>query len=306
MNICYIVLLHHKFDQAVRMIRCLSGLNIVFVVHVDASVAQIQYRQLKTDLTPYNVIFAKRERAKWGSYKAVRAIGSCIQSLISSGAPFDRCVLISGQDYPIRSNEDIISFFRANPKDEFIEAFPLDISVAKDKSWTPYYRFMRKHVWIGNRKRTIPFLRNRQPDFPLFHGSTWWALTREPIIHINNELSSDGKFCKFFKTGFLVDEAFIPTLLMNSPFAASIVGRDVVFAEWTPTSGPHPKVLLASDFERLISSNDLFARKFDAAIDVKILDMLDAAHYPAAFMKTTPRGASMPVNYRYSPDQDRA
>lgn len=41
-------------------------------------------------------------------------------------------------------------------------------------------------------------------------------------------------------------------------------------------NGSHPFVLTEKDFNMLISSDMLFARKFDADSDRKILDMLDS------------------------------
>ncbi len=43
-----------------------------------------------------------------------------------------------------------------------------------------------------------------------------------------------------------------------------------------PVSGGSPKVLGVEDFERLIASPALFARKFDMTEDSVILDMIDA------------------------------
>jgi hypothetical protein len=86
----------------------------------------------------------------------------------------------------------------------------------------------------------------------------------------------------------LVEEACFQTLMMNSPFADRVAGRDMTFAEWTPTSGPHPKIIKSEDFDALIASPNLFARKFDSEIDSNVLDMLDAVHFlPITKMRST-------------------
>jgi Core-2/I-Branching enzyme len=281
MNICYLVVVHQKFEQAARLIRRLSGPNVSFVVHVDAKVADAAFQKLKEDTSGVGpIFFAKRERARWGSFELVQAIFNCIHTAILNCGKFDRCILLSGQDYPIKSTKEIFNFFGENSTLEFIEAFLKDAS-KKAPGWSPFYRFRRYHFWIDNRKHTIPILTKRLPDFRIFHGSTWWALSREAIIYLDGTFAEDERFRAAFRSGFLVEEACIQTMMMDSPFSDRVVGSDTTFAEWTPTSGPHPKTFDKSDFEKLMQSRKLFARKFDASVDSEILDMLDAVHEPS-------------------------
>jgi hypothetical protein len=81
---------------------------------------------------------------------------------------------------------------------------------------------------------------------------------------------------RYLRTSFLADEAYIPKLLMGSPFASAITGHNLTFAHFTSTSGPHPKILRVDDLEELLSSNKLFARKFDTLVDEAVMTKLDA------------------------------
>jgi hypothetical protein len=279
MNICYIILLYQKFDQSVRLIRRLSGPNTSFVVHVDAKVSNVAFQKLKEDTAGFgSVFFARRERSRWGSFNVVKAIFNCIRAAILNDDKFDRCILLSGEDYPIKSAEEIIDFFKKNSTLEFIEAFLRDASDRTEPGWSPFYRFRRYHFWINDRRRTVPLLTKRLPDFRIFHGSTWWALSRDAIVYLDRMFAEDERFRMTFRSGFLVEEACIHTMMMNSPFSDRVIGSDTTFAEWTQTSGPHPETLTTSDFDKLVGSKKLFARKFDAAVDSKILDMLDDVH----------------------------
>jgi hypothetical protein len=121
-------------------------------------------------------------------------------------------------------------------------------------------------------------VRKGLPPLPIYHGSTWWALTRPALEYISDQFESNGRLRRYLRTGFLVDEVYIPTLMMASPFASKVTGENVTFAEWTPTSGPHPKALRIDDLPALLGSRKLFARKFDDAIDGTIMDALDELH----------------------------
>ena len=65
---------------------------------------------------------------------------------------------------------------------------------------------------------------------------------------------------------------------MGSPLRSRVAGHNLTHAEWTPTSGPHPKTLGMEDLPSLQSSSKLFARKFDADVDGVVLDELDRLH----------------------------
>jgi hypothetical protein len=65
---------------------------------------------------------------------------------------------------------------------------------------------------------------------------------------------------------------------MSSPLRSRVAGHNLTYAEWTPTSGPHPKTLGMEDLPSLQSSSKLFARKFDADVDSVVLDELDRRH----------------------------
>jgi hypothetical protein len=97
-------------------------------------------------------------------------------------------------------------------------------------------------------------------------------------MHASKQFESNRAIRHYFKTSFLVEEAYMPTLMMNSPLARNVAGSDVTFAEWSPTSGPHPKILMTGDFEARLSSGKLFARKFDAKVDAFIMRLLDERH----------------------------
>lgn len=308
MKICYLVLVHHKFDQALRMVGRLAGPNTEFVFHIDARSdpsATAHFRKTVTrELN--DVGFAKRVKAKWGSYWLAVSALYCAEVGLRINA--DRYVLLSGQDYPIVSREEIVEFFSRNRAAEYIEAYPIDVNDKNVAGWSPYYRFRRYHVWIGHRRKPFPLLRKALPPIPLYHGSAWWALSHAALTYVVEQFRSNHRLRRCMRTGFFVEEAYVNSLMMASPFAHNITGHNVTFVQWTPTSGPHPKILRYEDLPQLKRSAwrpegtypervcldqqqrdawnmspsglepRLFARKFDAALDHQILDTLDGLH----------------------------
>jgi hypothetical protein len=62
---------------------------------------------------------------------------------------------------------------------------------------------------------------------------------------------------------------------MNSPYRDTIVNDDLRYSRWPPLPAPHPVILREDDFERIVASGKLFARKFDPAQSAGLLAMID-------------------------------
>jgi hypothetical protein len=82
---------------------------------------------------------------------------------------------------------------------------------------------------------------------------------------------------RFFRYVDVPDEIFFHTIVLNSPLRDTVVNDDLRYLEWRePELAGGPALLGESDFDKIMSSGDLFARKFDITVDPDILDMIDA------------------------------
>ena len=83
-----------------------------------------------------------------------------------------------------------------------------------------------------------------------------------------------GYFGEVLQRAIGCDEFVFQTILMNSHFKNNVVSNHYRYIDWS-AGGPHPKLLDANDFEKMVNSDNLFARKFKTSHDSKILDLLD-------------------------------
>ena len=76
-----------------------------------------------------------RVRVHWGDYSVVEATLRLIREALRRPEGYDRLVLLSGADYPIRPLEDLRDHLAAHPEDEFINLVPMpDAEVDKSMS----------------------------------------------------------------------------------------------------------------------------------------------------------------------------
>lgn len=276
--VAYLILAHGNPDQLLRLVERLPPESPIFL-HFDQRAAPSLYARTHELLgRTGRVEFVERYYCRWGNIGIVQGTMSLIHALVQSKKNFDYAMLISGSDYPIKSNREISSFLQANSGKEFIESF----CITEPNRWSGFgglYKTPEKalgwHVRFRSRVWRLPIVRRPPLGLRVHGGSQWWCLTRGAIRHISSYVAQHPELIRFFSRSFIPDESFVQTVVSNSPFASKVTGDDLRLTIWDRPAPPYPATLKAADYPILDQSPKLFARKFDARQDSTILDLLD-------------------------------
>jgi hypothetical protein len=115
-----------------------------------------------------------------------------------------------------------------------------------------------------------PFFDDIQP----YNGSQWWSLTGDCVRWLHENCRPGNRLYDFYKYTFCSDEMLFHTMLLNSKWKESITNNNLRYINWN--MGPeYPKIWRSEDFECLVTSNKLFARKFDETVDKDILNKIE-------------------------------
>lgn len=281
-SVAYIISAYKLPEQLIRLVGRLNTESTNFFIHVDRKTDEATFARIAGALEPLaNVHLLERHTCHYGGFGHVRATLKGIDELVRLGLPADHVVLLTGQDYPIRSNEEIAEFFCRHRGESFLEHFSLPSSewtnggLDRIEAW--HVRLAGRYVRIPPRRRAR--LRRRLPGgLRPFGGSPYWCLSRECVDYVHAFVGRSPSYVRFFRSVNVPDEMFFHTIILNSPFRGSVVNDDLRFLEWRdPETAGGPAVLGASDLERVRASDDLFARKFDLTVDAEVLDLLDEA-----------------------------
>lgn len=185
--------------------------------------------------------------------------------------------LLSGADFPIKPLTDIISTL-----DETLSS-RIDYWHDEDPSWhCRYQRYFFNDVpgLVGRflnamSRRLARVLPKRKfyGDLKPFFGSQWWTLTRsgaQAVLGFTNENPSFSRYCR---TLHIPDEMFFQTILLNVLGERQVQRAPLRYLNWADRRA-NPKVLNESDFQALMDSNALFARKFNRKRSSKLLSLL--------------------------------
>jgi Core-2/I-Branching enzyme len=280
MHLAYVISAYRYPEQLVRVVRRLATPHASFFIHVDRRAPDALYRAMVNGLVDVErVEFLERHGSEWGGFGHVLASLKGLRAAIGAEPLFDRAVLLTGQDYPIKPNEMIAAFFGAHPEAEFLEFFPLPSpewqggGLDRVEAW--HWQARRRRISIRP-PAWLPFWRRRLPEgLRPFGGSSYWCLTRACVSHVLEYVAAHRSIIRFFRRVNVPDELFFQTLVLNSAFAAKVVNDNLRYIRWDPPDAASPAILRFSDLGALATSPALFARKFDATVDADILDEID-------------------------------
>ena len=300
MKIAYIILAHKYPDQLIRLVYRLNTSTSIFLIHIDKKTDNRIFDEIVKGLRDLeNVIFLKRHKHYWGDFSHTFATLEGIKLALDTKLKFDYMFLLTGQDYPIKTNAYIREFLRKNKGKEFIRHFKIPPDPGEGWDWGDekggLNRIENWHIRLFNTIYRIPgegnygislkslikrifalFLRKRKlvDGLKLFGGSSYWCITRECTEYINSFVKNNRRFVNFFKHVGLPDEIFFQTVILNSPFCKNVVNDDLRCIDWSD-GGSNPRILCKGDIAKLKKSTGLIARKFDSRVDPDVLDLID-------------------------------
>ena len=110
MNFAYLILAHQNPEQLYRLVQALDTDESKFIIHIDAKVEISPFIKLFENYTPGRIFICPgRKNIDWGSYTMVEATMAMLHFLFQLELKVDYVHLISGQDYPVKSNEEIVN-----------------------------------------------------------------------------------------------------------------------------------------------------------------------------------------------------
>lgn len=196
---------------------------------------------------------------------------------------YDYYHLLSGMCFPIKSMEQIKKFFSLNSGVNYIH-YDDDKKSKSRLERIDYYMFFqdikprgRSVLSVIQRitiilQKIVGIKRTRNSPYVFKSGSQWWSITHECAMFLINK-EADIKRC--FKYT-MCDEMFVQTMVYNSELKNTLPKRsEKENYEWNlreiDWNRGTPYTYTSDDFNMLVNSPNLFARKFDERLDFEII-----------------------------------
>lgn len=270
----YCIMAHNNWAQLQMLIDCLDDKRNDIFLHID--------KKSLTDFCSYGgvnshnagLFFCNNFDVVWGDISQTDAEIELYSCVLKQGI-YHYVHLLSGSDLPLKNQDEIHEFFR-DKKEDFLEVTDFKPAIKRVKYYHFFVRLRVKYPLFNLLRRIllVPQLlfvnRLRNSKIPYSMGANWCSLTYNTtklLVHLYHEHRN------VFKYTTNSDEHYKQMLLGNNPHVnISSTGnlRYVVF----DTGNPSPHILRENDYESIISSECLFARKFDIRIDKNIVNTI--------------------------------
>lgn len=309
-----LIMAHKNKEQLKRLIRTLDCEEFDFFVHCDKKWTLSKEEIKEIENCGQNVTVIKKrihgELDKWSLPQiSLNLIDEALKREKDKGLEYHYFLLLSGQDYPIKSKKYILEFLENQYPKPLI-----DVQSYEEGNWVSkkfmlvrwinkideVHKKMKPSIWrklrvapyvIADKLEQFfmrsPYERLQKYKIDLYGGSAWWILPKQIIAYIRIQRQKNSGLIRELKRTWTPEETFFQIMAMNSPCANLVNVNDEIFDDGqrcmtyanfiTPTKGfrGHPHDITEEDFERIMAKKALFARKFNDKTDSKVLDMID-------------------------------
>lgn len=264
MKHAYLITAYDNFDHLKALIDMIDCPDVYIYVYIDAKVAVPDF--LGRIETANEMTVLHEMRVEWGDQSQIITELDLFESALKN-ADVEWFHLISGTDFPLKPISQINSFYeQAVDVDCFMESEPIPahlsdrvalyhFHVRRDSGLNSMLRYViRKSLALQCRLGV-----NRKPprDLPFRYGSNWVDFRRkavEALLDRRDEIINATRYTS------IANEVYKQTFLQDA--GLRIVDDNLRYIDWSQRR-PSPKSLLVDDYESVIESGKLFARKFD-------------------------------------------
>lgn len=288
MKVCYCVLVHNDPKILKKLIYSLDYPGFDFVIHVD----------LKTNIEDYHfdqyelkysrlVVLDNRCRVFWGDISIVEATLNMYRKGLSIDH-YDRFVTLSGNDYPIMSNQEISDLFENN-SEEYIYGNPIfknHYFKVEKYYFFKHSRITRKLMHIVASAILPPksrYVTINDKQCGIYFSPQWHALTENCVKYILKTIDDNPQIMKYFRYSFAPDELLIPTIIFNSNFQTKDPGFEIsVETHYNQKNATHYlnydgpiEVFDERKYKEICKSNKIFLRKVRSGKSEKLIQLLE-------------------------------
>lgn len=284
----YLIIAHNNYDLLKKLIALIDDERNDIYIHIDKKSLIDNIDELNHLVNKSSIFIYKELKVYWGDISQVNVELFLLEKAIKNKYAYYH--LLSGSDLPIKTQDYIHSFFNENYGYEFVHFSEEKVS-KKYLEYVNKYHFFQKYLKISKYKlinKLIVGIEKLQLFIQkLFHvkrsknivfqkGANWFSITDDLANYVVSKKLWINKIFKYTKSA---DEFFLQTIVINSNFKNRLFSKKLDddyhacmrYIDWK-RGGPY--VFRLNDFNDLIESDYLWARKFDKNIDDKIVEKI--------------------------------
>ncbi len=283
MRHAYLIMAHNNIEQLNTLLKVLDSDISDLYVHIDTK-SSITENDLYTPLKS-KLFFFKEINVFWADFSQVECEIFLLKKAIPNNYYYYH--LLSGADMPLKTPKEIANLL-ANDSSIYVHySKESDTEVVID--YDKYYHFLQKQLYVVNRDHRFSWYKvlNKIMLFSqkiicidrckngivIKKGANWFSIPSDAAEYV---VEKEKWIIERFDKTRSGDEMFLQTLFFNSRFKDRLFrfkeddcyDSCLRYIDW---KRGNPYVFRATDYDEIMNSNMLFARKFDWNVDKEII-----------------------------------
>ena len=272
----HLIMVHNNPAQFERLFAAINHPQNLFVIHVDVkSPKPVHEAAARLASQHANLHVLPARDVRWACWSVMETTIVAIDFLRKLDSNWQYFSNLSGQDFPLKSQEEMLAQLLLTPERNYIHHFdPLEHWVdGPDR-----IRYVRLELPWMTTGYPVPKLRwNRWKtylgDLQYYGGTSYFTLTRA-MCDLLLDAEDLPNYRRFFRFTFSSDEIFIPTFALNSSLKHTVHNDDLRLIDFSE-GNPRPRTWTSEHLDQLRTCGDFYARKFDPAVDDAIIGHLE-------------------------------
>ncbi|XP_034297029.1 beta-1,3-galactosyl-O-glycosyl-glycoprotein beta-1,6-N-acetylglucosaminyltransferase 4 [Pantherophis guttatus] len=292
--VAYSLVVHKDAIMVERLIHTIYSSQNVYCIHYDQKSSDTFKQALENLAKCFSNIFiaSKLEVVVYAYISRLQADLNCLSDLLKSAVPWKYVINLCGQDFPLRSNFELVCELKRLNGGNMLET--IRPSSSKKERFTYHYELQKRFYQYMKVPVKTSISKSPPPhNIEIFVGSAYFVLCRAFVQYIlGNSHVQD--FLEWSKDTYSPDEHFWATLIRipGVPGQISREAEDITdlqsktrLVKWNynenflypPCTGIHLRSVCiygAAELRWLLNHGHWFANKFDSKVDPVVIKCL--------------------------------
>lgn len=273
----YLVMAHNNWGVLKKQIELLDDERNDFYIHIDKRATDFDPAEVTDNVRYSKVHFIDRRCVFWADYSQTQVELDLISAAVEGGE-YSYLHLMSGSDLPIKSKDEIYSYFNATDK---IYLCLMTENGSYQNNRTKYYfplintKWYRKYkivkamsLLLGKMQFFLGINRHKKKENyeVCYCGWNWFSI---PIDFAKYVLDNQERVYSTFHHTLASDEAFLQTIAMNSDYIKRVYKTDC-----HEESVMRFNTYKLKDFDEIMGTPYFFVRKVEENVDADIAEKI--------------------------------
>jgi hypothetical protein len=286
----FLITANGKWDDLRNLLSQVDDYENDIYLHISANCLDFNPSLLAPSVKKSHIFFLPRHKTWWGSPVFADIIFDFLN--LATKKEYSYYHWLTAQDLMLVSNKTMHEFFEKNAGKEFIwfsavtnkdvyrrySLYHPFLKLAFGNFWQKSLYHVLVHPWLHLQEFfRVDKIKKYFPNKEMFWGSGFFSIDNDFAHYV---CSKQAWFHKAFVKSVYPDECFLQTLVMTSSFRERLYkdktgqrsNARLIVWDLPEKGSPHPRVFSINEYQKIMNSGCIFARKFSLSFDSLVVE----------------------------------